>query len=211
MAGYSENPELEIPNGVGAINGVFSLTNGRSASLYTPSEVIARFNDSKWYNIDSDSRELMDSQQGKFCIVTQQASNLTVAVPIPIYLNYEIEFMGNAVQSYANAPTGLLFPACEVNVDATNPDRVSLGPAAGEPPLPGTRLLLAYTVVPTFNLTVTPVAGETVQVTAQVIEKVTDTPLRYRFYESVDDYLGGEPWFGISTQEIGRFAAFPLA
>jgi len=107
IAGYMENPDQEILPEPYIFNQVFSATNGVSQSLWKPIDISARFMDkAKWYNIDNDSDEIMQTTQGKFVIVVQSPVAVTSQVQIPILLEYDIEFMGSATQPLNTSPFG---------------------------------------------------------------------------------------------------------
>lgn len=99
IAGYMENPDQSILPAPAIFNQVFTSGSGVSQSLWKPLNVRANFTDKgKWYNIDADSEESMQTQQGKFIFVVQSPVGVTGEVQIPVLLDYDIEFSGSATQ-----------------------------------------------------------------------------------------------------------------
>jgi len=131
--GYAENPDQEFPAGALALNRVFACSNATIASLYTPLYVMGKVGDkSKWYNIDDDSDELMQTTQGKFVITLVSPVSLTASVSIPVTLEYSVEFLGRALQATVES-TVSVFPAMDYTF-LTGPSLLTLTPRAGEPP-----------------------------------------------------------------------------
>lgn len=101
IAGYSENPEIQILNGDNIFNQVYAL-NGVSANLWAPVTIRAALADkAKWYNVDEDSSSTMNTTQGVFIITLQSQVGLTGEVTIPVLLHYELELKDPAVQQDA--------------------------------------------------------------------------------------------------------------
>jgi len=117
--GYAENPEQAIPSGADIVNSIYSLANGTITALYTPVYTDAVFKDTnRWYNIDDDSEEVMMTTQGKFVLTVAFAASLTSAQTLPVVLDYEIEFMGAAMQIESTNPV-VQFPACLIGEKTT--------------------------------------------------------------------------------------------
>jgi hypothetical protein len=99
IAGYSENPEMQLLDGGAVFNQLFAM-NGVSTSLFTPVNITGRIGDkNKWYNIDEDSAVIMDTTQGVFFVALQSAVTVTGTQTIPIMIEYDIEFKEPAVQT----------------------------------------------------------------------------------------------------------------
>lgn len=109
VTGYSENPDFEITSAATAPSQIYALSDARISSLYTPVTVPARFNDKRWYNLDLDSEELMNTTQGAFCMAIVQTPSNTATLNIPVIMNYTIELKGTALQTIAS--NAVLFPA----------------------------------------------------------------------------------------------------
>lgn len=99
VVGYCENPDYELDKN-NASRDIFALEGAQSKNLWTNIESRAYFRDKgRWYNIDIDSPEVMNTVQGQFYVCVQSAINVTGKMTIPIRLQYEIEFAGTAYQS----------------------------------------------------------------------------------------------------------------
>lgn len=99
VVGYCENPDYELDSN-NAARDIFALEGAQSKNLWTNIDSRAYFRDKgKWYNIDLDSPEVMNTVQGQFYVCVQSAINVTGVMTIPIRLQYEIEFTGTAYQS----------------------------------------------------------------------------------------------------------------
>lgn len=104
LAGYTENPDQAMGESRAATNNISNLSGAISSPVWQSTEVPVKINDrSKWYNVDADTEEIMMAIQGKF--VFQQSSPVSVlgsnvtTLFAPIWLHYEIEFIGNASQT----------------------------------------------------------------------------------------------------------------
>lgn len=99
VVGYCENPDYELDK-ENAARDIFALEGAQSKNLWTNIDSRANIRDrGKWYNIDLDSPEVMNTTQGQFYVCVQSAINVTGTMTIPIRLQYEIEFTGTAYQS----------------------------------------------------------------------------------------------------------------
>jgi hypothetical protein len=102
VVGYSENPDQDMGTGDNALRSISALDGASSGPVWVAQTIPARISDrSKWYNVDSDTAEIMMAIQGKFVI--QQTSPVSViggaeSLVAPVWLDWEIEFMGQAVQ-----------------------------------------------------------------------------------------------------------------
>jgi len=93
---YSINPELDL--GGNANNQLFSL-NGTSSNLFVRCESNLRIGDgNKWFKLDADSKELMDTTQGFFGIAVDQVASISAETSVSLFLEYDIEFRGPAQQ-----------------------------------------------------------------------------------------------------------------
>jgi hypothetical protein len=107
VVAYSENPDYSVGNN--AARTLAAMEGSITSALWMPIDCKASIGDrTKWYNIDSDSNELMQICQGKFMIAVQYPPTTSGDVILPVYLDYEIECMGTAVQNFD--VTGQQFP-----------------------------------------------------------------------------------------------------
>jgi hypothetical protein len=112
-AGYCENPEQDFTSGTNvARQQVISLPGAVATQFYVFRELNARINDkNKWYNIDSNSAEKMSTQQGKFVLNYDAPVGLTAPLNIDLYLDYEVELKGAAIQDTINPPLVFQLPS----------------------------------------------------------------------------------------------------
>lgn len=111
MVGYNNNPDDELDNSAGAIAQVFDLYGSSSANVWRPTTSHAQILDkNKWYYTDPDSSEIMNTTQGYFAVVLQAPIGATDAITFPVILDYEVEFMGNALHNRVTSPTVKIFP-----------------------------------------------------------------------------------------------------
>jgi len=103
VVGYTENPDQDMGEGVAATNNISNLPGATSGPVWESLDVPVGISDkSKWYNVDSDTEEIMMAIQGKF--VFQQTAPVSVLgdgnarLVGVIWLHYEIEFVGNCSQ-----------------------------------------------------------------------------------------------------------------
>jgi hypothetical protein len=110
VAGYTENPDQGFDDN--AISQISTLSGAVSAPLWVAQTLPARIRDGKWYNVDPDTIEVMDSIQGMFVLQQTSAASTTAALNFPVWLDYEIEFSGCAAQSdpIDRPPTVYAFP-----------------------------------------------------------------------------------------------------
>jgi hypothetical protein len=100
LIAYSENPQLQLAslNDQALFNQIYAM-NGQSSPFWSPITYEARIKDrAKWYNVDADSDNTMDSVQGKFIIAVQTTPSAPLPVTIPILLDYEIEMVDPTIQ-----------------------------------------------------------------------------------------------------------------
>lgn len=102
VVGYSENPDQDMGTGEEALRSISALDGASSGPIWVAQTIPARISDrSKWYNVDSDTAEIMMAIQGKF--VVQQTSPVSIIgasekMTAPVWLEWEIEFAGQGVQ-----------------------------------------------------------------------------------------------------------------
>jgi hypothetical protein len=205
VAGYCENPDFEVSTDA-ATRDVFALPGARSQNLWTVLDIPAHFQDkTKWYNVDEDSSEIMQTTQGKFFIVVQQPPSITGSLAIPLRLEYEIECRGTAYKSSPSSKVinvtipvvmendATKYPLYLYNFAATTSD-AELGPMIRN---------LIYLIEPPFEYSYMEggVDPESFSVRAMLYNEtsVTGNPNGYRFGSSLTDV------------EEGKFIIFPDA
>ena len=133
VAGYTENPDQGFDDN--AISQISTLSGAVSAPLWVAQTIPAKLRDKKWYNIDADSIEVMDSIQGMFVFQQISPASTTAPMNFPVWLDYEIEFMGCAAQAdpldrpptvyafpqgWLNSFTSTLWPNHAINYNGSN-------------------------------------------------------------------------------------------
>lgn len=180
MIGYNTNPSASPPAG-NVINCVMSLPGAKTNSVWLPIIVDAGILDkAKWYNVDPDDSELMDTTAGKFIIVLQSpVDNITANISFPVMLDYEIEFQGSTID-VATDQQILVWPAGTFNRVALTTTFTAL---AGEPAVPTLNADRPYLFQPAI-----PVRSSDVVSTAQFITRRNTTPSTYFLYNSKEDF-----------------------
>jgi hypothetical protein len=134
VMGYTSNPDQSFSSGPSNINEVFNLPSAELVNMFLPTSITAKLQDpNKWYNIDPDSSELMQTAQGLFALTVQTTINITGSTSIPILMDYEIEFAGTAVQNYSSSVVQI-FPAGTWT--ATDQTTWTFATNSGEPAVP---------------------------------------------------------------------------
>lgn len=177
--GYNSNPDAEVGTGVGALQKVSALPGMTSASAWTTTTVNGKIEDTnKWYNLDADSAEVMQTTQGYFAIIC--GATPTAPVSYPIWLDYTIEFSGAAIN---DAPELLgLWPAGTWTRDPADLYSATFVAAPGEPPPPTTVFNRTYTVNPAWPVETTESVAEDINAFIQQAGGA-----KYRFFASVED------------------------
>jgi len=110
VAGYTENPDQDMGTGKIATSAISALSGSVSAPAWATQEIPIHVRDTKWYNLDDDTIEIMDAIQGKLVVQQTSALNTTAVLSAPVWLEWDCEFCGPAVQVDSNTPTAVIFP-----------------------------------------------------------------------------------------------------
>lgn len=95
ICAYSSDPDHDINLSQDVAQQVFALEYAKISNLWVHNVINARILDKKkWYNIDPNSQELMQTTQGRFFLLPSSTISITDAISIPIILEYEIQFEG---------------------------------------------------------------------------------------------------------------------
>ena len=111
VVGFTSNVDWE-PTAARATTQIFSLPGAKSVRLWTPTAVKAVMTPlipNAWYINDSDSAEVMWTNQGKFLIAIESPASLENITQIPIVLSYKVQF-SLPIDSAAAASGALVFP-----------------------------------------------------------------------------------------------------
>jgi len=110
--GYNSNPDAEYTTS-SAIAAVTNLPGAQSTNVWKTVHVNATIQDkNKWYNLDADSNEIMQTTQGYFAIVNQVTPGITApgVLQFPIWLDYSIELTGSATTNVPNVGAPFMIP-----------------------------------------------------------------------------------------------------
>jgi len=112
VAGFYENPDQDILFGQSALQSIMTQKGAVAAAFWNPISIKAKISDrNKWYNLDLDSAEVMQTTQGKFVMAIENAPTITGITNVPLYLRYSIEFAGATIQVNPFVSGPVIFPA----------------------------------------------------------------------------------------------------
>lgn len=178
---YTENPDQAFAPNITSQQ-VFALPMAVNKPWWQRGDSIARITDkAKWYNLDIDSSEIMQTTQGKFVVVNVSPPTTTAPVTVPIFMEYTIEFSDAAIQNNAVAVSTFIFPAGTFT-KTISPTTYSFAASAGEPAIPALTLNKAYYVAPEIIIT----DGQGDLITAGVI--ALSGVNNYVFAATMDEY-----------------------
>jgi hypothetical protein len=193
MAGYFNNPDFDIPSGPQASRVVYAQPNTVNKPWWQRGDIDARLVDAgKWYNIDADSSEIMQTTQGKFVIVNVSPPSTTSSTTIPIFVDYTIEFSEPAINAPASTGPAALFPAGTFTQTLVG-GVYTFVPATGETVslptfVPGS----GYAVFPPFQM-IANNTGDNIDCSVMT-QTNTMAPFNYGVYESISDYNKQTPF-----------------
>jgi hypothetical protein len=191
IVGYNSNPDAEILPGQ-EVACVMNLPGAISTNVWRTITSVGKIIDgNKWYNVDLDSSEIMNTTQGYFAIVLQSVPNLAAntSLVMPVMLDYTIEFSGSAVNRLALANNILVFPASTWVVASGNfSNPTALG---GEPSVPALVSGKPYLIIPEYPVVST--SGEQ-SATVMVLVQGSGT----LFYINLEAFQQGTPMVGLS-------------
>lgn len=182
--GYTRNPDQEIGNGIQAIQSITNMPGASTSTVWNTTTSHASL-DSKWYNIDADSQEIMDTTQGFFAACVMVPPSTTGPVSFAVWLDYTVEFRGSATQ---RVPQFLgLFPAGTWTRVGTTTG-ATFTADAGEPPFPPTNINVIYTINPAWQV----IDTNAVLTTIRAMVKTTSTNNPWVFYQSIEGAQTGD-------------------
>lgn len=182
--GYTRNPDQEIGSGLSAIQTITNMPGAVTSSVWNTCTSHASL-DSKWYNIDADSQEWMDTTQGQFAACVLVAPTTTTSVSFAVWFDYTIEFRGSATQRVPQFAG--LFPA-GTWTRVGNTTGATFASLPGEPPFPPTTVNAIYTINPVWAVTDT----NNTQTTIRSMVKTTGAGNPWVFYNSVEGAQTGD-------------------
>lgn len=150
LVGYNSNPDAEVSPTL-SVPQVFALPGAISANVWRSVVCTARLEDkNRWYNIDADSKEIMNTTQGAFYICVQSPTNSATPIVMPVLLDYEIEFRGNAVNTNNNREP-FIWPAGTWSYNSVT-GNYTFAPSSGEPVGPVIPNGAAFIVNPEYTV-----------------------------------------------------------
>lgn len=180
--GYAQNPDFEFGFGERATAQVYALKDAVNKPWWMKGESVMNITDKqKWYNIDADSDEVMMTTQGQFVLTNVSPPSITAPVTVPIFIDYDVEFSENAIQSNGNAnpvlwPAGTFTPTV---VTSSFTYTISPDETLAQPVL---ELNVPYTAYPPFGLNTSEGQKQLVGVMA------TTNNTNFSFYTTLDAY-----------------------
>lgn len=119
IAAYCENPDYDLELN-SAVKQAFALSGAVSKNLWTNLECECPIYDrQKWYRVDADSAEAMNTTQGAIFVVVQNPVAITGTQNCAIRVRYNIEFAGDAIQNDYALPTSIVMPSTTFTNSAT--------------------------------------------------------------------------------------------
>lgn len=184
IVGYSSNPDADF-NTTNAIPFAFDLPGAQSSNIWRTVTSVAKIQDpSKWYNVDQDSAEIMQTTQGYFVVVIQSPPSTTAPLTMPVVLDYEIEFTGSAYNTYTSVAP-IVFPAGSF-VATADLTKFTFALSADETiAIPALITNLPYIVNPAYPVNVNTGTPGGLDTYATVIQY---NGTNFRFWASLDDF-----------------------
>jgi len=185
--GYCSNPDAEIPPGVDAGHEyLMALPGSKSSTIWSPDTFSdARLLDrSKWYNIDLDSREIMETTQGYFAVLVYSVPNIASGVvELPVYLDYDIQMVGTA-NNVVSASSLMAFPAGTFSYNSVT-GNFTFTADAGEPAVPSTTNFDLYAIQPQLIVDIVSPSGD--EMIPSTVAAFAPTTASWVFFLSVED------------------------
>jgi hypothetical protein len=104
-SGYSSNPDYQVSIYSDIGRQIFALDGAQISNLWVHNIVRCPIRDrQKWYYIDPDSSEIMNTTQGKFLMLPTSGANITEEISVPLIIEYDIQFMGAALDTASEVP-----------------------------------------------------------------------------------------------------------
>lgn len=188
--GYTRNPDYSITDTPDAPAFIFSLEKSTITNLWSITDFDCPLQKSQWYNVDQDSTEIMMTTQGQLFIGTAGGFNITNPYEVPLFFEYEVEFMGQQSKGFSDQQV-IAFPATQYSGASDAAGKVRLLLAPGETlDYPWNRGMAArkpYFCIPQPVLTV----KGTTTVTPEIIQWDGNTSGYFNFFLTLEDYLEG--------------------
>jgi hypothetical protein len=188
---YTANPDLDFQPSI-ASRQVFQLPGAINKPWWQMGKSRANIVDrNKWYNIDSNSSEIMQTTQGKFIICNVSPPSTTAKVVVPIFAEYVIEFANAAYQNPEDPVQSFIIPAGAMVKGAGA--LYALTPNSGEPPIPIMPAGKPFYCGPSVSL----LDANNDIIVCQVIMQPSTTAGTYQFYQTMGDFNESSPISGL--------------
>lgn len=207
VVGYNSNPDAELPRGREA-QAIFSLPGAETANVWLTKTTVARLEDkSRWYNLDEDSLEVMQTTQGYFAVACQAPTSTTAPATYPVYLDYDVEFTGTSLNVLQEA-VAQVFPAGTFSYNFGT-GNFTFTADAGEPAMPSLTNGVVYELSPDYDVTVTDSAGGELQ---ERVRYLVPTTLSWAWARTLEEaaeggFVGANTTFYVDRVIVSR--AFP--
>jgi len=187
VVGYNSNPDAELGTGLATVQRIATLPGSVSANAWRTVTSAAKLEDpNKWYNLDADSEEVMQTTQGYFAMAVQIPASSTGPTVYAVWLDYTIEFKGNSINPVSSFVG--LFPASDwARVGATNIYVPT--PSGGEPGLPTVVTGAIYSLNPGWPVKL----NEGTDVTIRAMRCNNSTGNQYGLFETIKDAQVNNP------------------
>jgi len=182
--GYNSNPDAEVSTGQAAISEIMTLPGACSSNIWRSIRSSAILEDkNKWYNVDGDSREIMQTTQGYYALALQSPPSTTGPLVMPVMLDYTIQFKGSAINRGPSANL-FIFPAGSFGYDSIT-GNFTFTADSGEPAVPSTNNFDLYSIIPHYQIAVDSSAGDEVEYIN--IGAVVPTTASWSFFGTPED------------------------
>jgi hypothetical protein len=203
--GYCSNPDAEFTP-ASAVPFVYDLPGSDSCNVWRTCTSTALLRDgAKWFTLDADSREVINTTQGYFVIAMQVPPSSTGPVVFPVLLDYDIELTGSA-RGELNVSNYSIFPAGSFAYNSVT-GNFTFTAESGEPALPSLTNYTAYVVNPSWPVVVSdPTSVDDIPLNIGVI---VPTLASWNFYVTLDDAALNTPIALIHNFSVGRSTVQP--
>lgn len=207
VVGYNNNPDSNPPPGF-EVNYAFDLPGAQSANIWRTITSIAKIEDrQKWFNVDPDSNEVMNTTQGYFVVVQQTAISTTAPITMPCILDYVVEFSGSSLNPLSTN-TPVIFPQGIFTYNSVTGNYTFTADSSDSTPIPSLTNGQPYEFIPAQ---ITPI-GVPPNERDQTIRVLVPTLVSYTFYETLKDYDDSKPINTLgSTIYVYRSSLLPIA
>jgi hypothetical protein len=205
VVGYNSNPDAELSI-VNSIPFIYDLPGAQSTNFWRTVTSFAQIEDpNKWYNLDLDSSEIMQTTQGYFAVALQVPPNSTGAVTFPVILDYEVQLTGPALNPI-NTIGVAVFPSGNFGYNSVT-GNFTFVQDTGEPSPPSLSSGQPYLLNPMYNVPTQDGQGNLLFESPQII---VPTSLSWSWYQTLDAFKQASPLFVNSSFHAPRTTISPV-